>query len=394
MIKNFAFKLGILFFIFLVILGCASLPRPDEMKAQVANYQLPRLPDEGKAIIYVVNPSTFAKHASKSGYMFEVYLDNKDSQSEVGATLGQQYIYFNITPGEHKIMSKADNWAEINVSAKAGDIIFIQQDPYMGFTTLNIRLLNLQDYEGKYYVKTLPQGRIIGNNQTYAATASAASPSFSAIPSGNQNILGITVGPTSGVRGVTVITVASGSPCESVLKSGDTIFALTLIGQGNSILGGARVNNDNFQLEVSKIQPGMTVRLMISSRPVVEVSCTIPEGQSNASIGGVQLAKSDTFIGTVTGGNFAKGVGFSNINIKLEITDDNGVKDIFFVRSDSKVFDVHGNQIDYERAHETKDRRVAIEYFTITDATGGNPSRSDFAFEIGKKGVRVMHLLN
>jgi hypothetical protein len=394
MIKNFAFKSGILFFVFLLILGCASLPRPDEMKAQVANYQLPRLPNEGKAIVYVVNPSTFAKHASKSGYMFEVYLDNKDSQSEVGATLGQQYIYFSITPGEHKIMSKAGNWAEINVSAKAGDIIFIQQDPYMGFTTLNIRLLNLQDYEGKYYVKTLPQGRIIGNNQTYTATASAASPSFSAIPSGNQNILGITVGPTSSVRGVRVITVASGSPCESLLKPGDTIFALTLIGQGNSILGGARVNNDNFQLEVSKIQPGMTVKLMISSRPVVEVSCTIPEGQSNASMGGVQPAKADTFIGTVTGGNFAKGVGFSNINIKLEITDDNGVKDIFFVRSDSKVFDVRGNQIDYERAHETKDRRVTIEYFTITDATGGDPSRSDFAFEIGKKGVRVLHLLN
>ena len=157
MIKNFAFKSGILFFVFLLILGCASLPRPDEMKAQVANYQLPRLPNEGKAIVYVVNPSTFAKHASKSGYMFEVYLDNKDSQSEVGATLGQQYIYFSITPGEHKIMSKAGNWAEINVSAKAGDIIFIQQDPYMGFTTLNIRLLNLQDYEGKYYVKTLPR---------------------------------------------------------------------------------------------------------------------------------------------------------------------------------------------------------------------------------------------
>jgi len=134
--------------------------------------------------------------------------------------------------------------------------------------------------------------------------------------------------------------------------------------------------------------------LMISSRPVVEVSCAIPEGQSNASMGGVQPAKADTFIGTVTGGNFAKGVGFSNINIKLEITDDNGVKDIFFVRSDSKVFDVRGNQIDYERAHETKDRRVAIEYFTITDATGGDPSRSDFAFEIGKKGLRVLHLLN
>jgi hypothetical protein len=62
-----------------------------------------------------------------------------------------------------------------------------------------------------------------------------------------------------------------------VLKPGDTIFALDLIGQGGSRVGGARVNTDNFQLEVSKIQPGMTVKLMVSSRPVVEVSCTIPE---------------------------------------------------------------------------------------------------------------------
>ena len=394
MIKNLAAKSGILFLVFLMLFGCASVPRPDEMKSQVATYKLPRLPEEGKAVVYVVNPSSFAKHASKSGYMFEVFLDNKEPQSEVGATMGQQYIYFNITPGEHRILSKAGNWAEINVSAKAGDIIFIQQDPYMGFTTLNIKLLNLQDYEGKYYVKTLPQGRIISNNQTYAATASAASPSASAIPSVNQNILGITVGPTSGVRGVRVITVAPGSPCESVLKPGDTIFALTLIGQGDSIVGSSRVNADNFQAEVSKIQLGMTVKLMVSSRPVVEVSCTIPEGQSNAPRGGVQSAKADTFIGTVTGGNFAKGIGFSNINIKLEVTDDNGVKDIFFVRSDSKVFDVSGNQINYEKAHGIKGKKIAIEYFTITDATGGDPSRSDFAFEIGQKGVHMLHFLD
>jgi len=288
MIKNWVLKLGIIFFVLLMFLGCASVPRPDEMKTQVATYQLPRLPDEGKAIVYVVNPSSFAKHASKQGYMFKVFLDNNDPQSEVGSTLGQQYTYFNITPGEHKILSKAGNWAEINVSAKAGDIIFIRQEPYMGFTSLNIKLLNLQDYEGKYYVMTLTPGRIISHNQLNAPTAPITSSSVSAIPSGNQNILGITVGPTSSVRGVRVITVASGSPCESVLKPGDAIFALTLIGQGDSIIGGSRVNTDNFQSEISKIQPGMTVKLMVSSRPVVEVSCTIPEGQSNAPRGGTQ----------------------------------------------------------------------------------------------------------
>jgi hypothetical protein len=276
MIKNCALNLGIIFFV-LLIFGCASVPRPEEMKAQIATYQLPRLPDEGKAIVYVVNPSSFAKQASKQGYMFKVFLDNNDPQSEVGATLGQQYTYFNITPGQHKILTKAGNWAEINVSAKAGDIIFVQQDPYIGFTSLSIRLLNLQDYEGKYYVMTSTPGRIINQNNPNALAAPITSSSASVTPSGNQNILGIAVGPTGGVRGVRVITVVSGSPCENVLKPGDTIFAFDLISQDDSRVGGSRVNADNFQSEVSKIQPGMTVKLMVSSRPVIEVSCTIPK---------------------------------------------------------------------------------------------------------------------
>ena len=108
---------------------------------------------------------------------------------------------------------------------------------------------------------------------------------------------------------------------------------------------------------------------------------------------GTQNEKTDTYTGTVTGGNFAKGVGFSNINIKLEVTADNSDKAIFFVRSDSKVIDAGGNQIDYIKAAKSKDKKVEIKYFTITDATGGDPSRSDFAYEIGQKGVRVLRFL-
>ena len=93
----------------------------------------------------------------------------------------------------------------------------------------------------------------------------------------NQNILGISVEPTSGVRGVVVKTVSPGSPCEGVLKPGDTIFAFDLIDQNGSKIGGAKVNASNFQTEVSKIQPGMTVKMILNLRPVREVSCTIPE---------------------------------------------------------------------------------------------------------------------
>ena len=226
-----------------------------------------------------------------------------------------------------------------------------------------------------------------------APTASITSSSASVIPSGNQNILGITVGPTSGVRGVRVITVASGSPCESLLKPGDTIFAFDLIGQGDLRVGGAKVNADNFQVEVSKIQPGMTVNFILNLRPLRQASCTIPANQPYTTGIGTQNAKADTFIGTVTGGNFAKGVGYSNMNVKLEVTADNSDKATFFVRSDSKVIDAGGKQIDYLEAARSKDKKVEIKYFTITDATGGDPSRSDFAYEIGQKGVRELRFL-
>jgi hypothetical protein len=167
--------------------------------------------------------------------------------------------------------------AELNISAKAGDIIFIRQEPYIGFTSLNIKLLNLPDYEGKYYVMTLTPGRIMSQNQPHAPIAPIASSSASAIPAGNGNILGISVGPTDGVRGVRIITVASGSPCENVLRPGDNIFTIDLIDQNGSTVGGAKVNASNFQAEVSKIQPGMTVKMLLDPRIFKIVNCTIPE---------------------------------------------------------------------------------------------------------------------
>jgi len=104
-----------------------------------------------------------------------------------------------------------------------------------------------------------------------ADTAPPVSPPASAAQVENQNILGISVGPTSGVRGVTVKAVAPGSPCEGVLKPGEIIFAVTPTGQP-----GSRVNMNNYQAEVSKIQPGMTVKLLLDLRTIREVSCTIP----------------------------------------------------------------------------------------------------------------------
>ena len=140
----------------LVFAGCASLPQPQEMKQDIADFKLPTLPSDGKAIVYIVRPSSIGLLLR-----FNVFVDDQQPQSEMGFTRGSQYIYFNLEPGEHTILSKAENWAEINVVAAAGDIIYIQQNPTFGLFISRNEMFSLQEFEGKYYVKNLEQGTII-----------------------------------------------------------------------------------------------------------------------------------------------------------------------------------------------------------------------------------------
>ena len=136
--------------------ACTSLPKPDEMKKDIANFNLPKLPKDGQAIVYVVRPS------SVGGFVrFNVFLDDKEATSEMGYTRSNQYIYFNVPAGAHQIASKAENWAELNFTANPGDIIFIQQNPSMGIIMARNSLAKIQEYEGKYHVKHLSLGTII-----------------------------------------------------------------------------------------------------------------------------------------------------------------------------------------------------------------------------------------
>ncbi len=143
-----------------IVAGCASLPSPEVMKAEAATYQLPKLPDPGKAIVYVVRPSSIG-----GLIRFNVFVDDQEAASEMGYTRSSEYIYFSLSPGEHKIYSKAENWAEMSVSATDGDIIFIQQEPSMGIIMARNSLFKLEDYQGKYHVKTLKVGTIIKTNK-------------------------------------------------------------------------------------------------------------------------------------------------------------------------------------------------------------------------------------
>jgi hypothetical protein len=141
---------------FVGVYGCATAPSMDAMKAETAGFQLPKLPDPDRAMVYVVRPSMVG-----GMIRFNVFVDKQEESSEVGYTRGNQYIYFSLAPGERKIYSKAETWAEIAVSVKAGETVFIRQTPSMGIIMARNALDRIEELEGKYYVKTLNLGELL-----------------------------------------------------------------------------------------------------------------------------------------------------------------------------------------------------------------------------------------
>ena len=139
----------------LLVTGCATLPSPEKMATEVSGYNLPKQSETESALVYIVRPSSLG-----FAIRFNVFLDDKEANSEMGYTRGSQ-IYFFVSPGKHIISSKAENWAEITIDAKAGETIFLRQDPSMGFIMARNSIEQIQELEGKYHVKKMSLGTII-----------------------------------------------------------------------------------------------------------------------------------------------------------------------------------------------------------------------------------------
>tara|TARA_B110000037_G_scaffold174962_1_gene199382 strand:+ start:1312 stop:1680 length:369 start_codon:yes stop_codon:yes gene_type:complete len=109
------------------IVTCATaqafppIPSQEKLNASIADYELPQLPEEGKALVYVV------RSAWNVGFIpFGVYRDDKEKESKVGHMRSRQYVYFSIEPGQHKVLAKSLTWAEFEIDAKACEVIFIE----------------------------------------------------------------------------------------------------------------------------------------------------------------------------------------------------------------------------------------------------------------------------
>ena len=137
------------------LFGCSSTPSVEKMQADVANYSLPKAAVADKGLVYVVRPSNVGMMVR-----FNVFLDDKEADSEMGYNRGNQYIYFFVTPGKHVISSKAENWADMPIDVKAGEVVYLKQEVEMGFAVARNSLKVLSDVEGRYLVKDASLGTV------------------------------------------------------------------------------------------------------------------------------------------------------------------------------------------------------------------------------------------
>jgi Protein of unknown function (DUF2846) len=150
------YKLTLAAALLTLLSACATAPTPEIMTKETAQYKLPQQPKVDKALIYVVRPS-----GAGALIRFNVFLNDQEAASEMGYNRASQYIYFNVAPGDYTIFSKAENWADVRVSAKAGEVIFVKQETEMGFVMARTSMSKLQTLEGTYWIMKTQPGTVI-----------------------------------------------------------------------------------------------------------------------------------------------------------------------------------------------------------------------------------------
>ena len=115
-------KLAVLVLLVAVSLltGCASVPMASpEHDAQAKSFAAQ--PD--KANIYL-----YRNESMGAAVKMDVVLDN----NPVGKTVAKSYMKLEVSPGQHTIVSKAENDDVLNINTEAGKNYFVWQEVKMG----------------------------------------------------------------------------------------------------------------------------------------------------------------------------------------------------------------------------------------------------------------------
>ena len=129
-----------LFFVSIVasmLSACASVPMGDDQQdAQLKTFVAPK----GMAGVYIYRNESMGRSVK-----MDVSLDGQP----IGQTVANVYLYKEVTPGKHTVMSVAENTDALEFEAKPGTLTYIWQEVKMGILYARNKLHLVSEADGK-----------------------------------------------------------------------------------------------------------------------------------------------------------------------------------------------------------------------------------------------------
>jgi hypothetical protein len=120
-----------------ILPGCASVPMGDTTQdASLKKFES----KSDKAVLYVYRNETFG-----AAIKMTVLLDGK----LLGDTAAKTYLYSEIAPGNHQLISKTENDSILNFNADAGKIYYVWQEVKMGLFSARSNLQLVDEKTGQ-----------------------------------------------------------------------------------------------------------------------------------------------------------------------------------------------------------------------------------------------------
>ncbi|MDR5853221.1 DUF2846 domain-containing protein [Caballeronia sp. LZ003] len=125
----------------LVLAGCASVPMGDPQKdAALKTFSVP----QDKAAVYV-----YRNESMGAGVKMSASLDGEP----IGDTAAKTYLYEEVAPGPHQLVSKAENESKLDIDVAAGKIYYVWQEVKMGVLYARNKLQLVDEEAGQKGVK-------------------------------------------------------------------------------------------------------------------------------------------------------------------------------------------------------------------------------------------------
>lgn len=119
------------------LVGCASVPMGDpKHDAALKTFSIPA----DKAGVYI-----YRNESLGAAVRMDVELDGK----AIGQTAANTYLYKEIAPGKHTLVSKGENTDSLEFEAKPGMLSYVWQEIKMGFLSPRTTLHLVNEADGK-----------------------------------------------------------------------------------------------------------------------------------------------------------------------------------------------------------------------------------------------------